>query len=170
MNYTLIDYYNGFVLLKRRYRLSLIVISLFYAILDEFNAARFPEEMELPTRVLQNLANIASVSTTHEAKNVLKNIGAIDFKLKNGRTVYKLKDEHFSSGKKYSTRMNHGRRANAVDKVYPLLSVPVEDTDIKTESETAPAKAKGEDSNEKKNGGGNGRGREFAIDARAKIA
>lgn len=171
MNYTLIDYFNGFALLRNRnHKLTANDISVFYTILNEFNVARFPEEMELSTRILQDLAGIASVATVHRAKNVLKNIGAIDFTTKNGVTVYKLKDEHFANRRLNNRKTKSERRANTAAEVYPLLSVPVEDTDRQTESETAHAKAKGEDLDEKKNGGGNARRREFAIDARAKIA
>ena len=163
-NYTLIDYFNGFALLRNRnHKLTANDISVFYTILNEFNVARFPEELELSTRTLQDLAGIASVATVHRAKNVLKNIGAIDFKLTNGRTVYKLKDEHFLNRHLNIRETKRKRPANTAASSSPLLLVSEDRPDSKTQTETAPAILKGGISNEERKGGGSSR-IDWAVD------
>ena len=163
-NYTLIDYFNGFALLRSRNRkLTTNDMLTYYIILDEFNKARFPEEMELSTRILQDLTGIASVATVHRAKNVLKNIGAIDFKLTNGRTVYKLKDEHLPN-RRTNIRQTKGKRpANTAASSSPLILVSEDRRDCKTQTKTAPANTKGGNNYGEENGGGNRR-IDWAVD------
>ena len=106
MGYTLIDYFNAFQNLKRKKRFTAGVQSAYFSILAEFNLQRFPEELELSTRELQALAGLKSVSTAHEAKNVLKNSKLVDFETKRGTTIYRLLSEHILN----ETRTAHERR------------------------------------------------------------
>lgn len=165
-NYTLIDYFNGFDLLRSRYQLSINVIGVYYTILNEFNKARFPEELELSTRALQTLSGIGCVSTAHDAKHVLKNIGAIDFRTVRGRTVYKLKDEHFLHRHLNIRETKRKRPANTAASSSPLLLVSEDRPDSKTQTETAPANTKGGITHDERNGGGSC---SFAIDPRAEL-
>ena len=164
-NYTLVDYFNGFELLNCKHKLTPNVRSAWLAILTEFNKARFPDELEISIRQLQILSRIGCVSTAHEAKRVLKNIGAIDFKNRNGKTVYKLKDEHFSNSRANKNRTKIERSPNTAAWGSPLLLVPEDRPDSETERETAPAITKG--------GNTHGEGRparcSFAIDARTAL-
>ena len=91
MDFTLIDYFKGFHSLKERTRLSAGAQAVYVSILGEFNRARFPERIVLSDRELKQLAGLKSVSSAHEAKNVLKNNRLIDFVAKRGGfTQYQL--------------------------------------------------------------------------------
>lgn len=162
-NYTLVDYFNGFTVLANRHNLTSNVQATFYAILREFNQARFPEEMEISTRVLQKLAGIGCVSTAHEAKRILKNIGAIDFTTRKGKTVYKLKDEHFLNRRLNIRETKRERPANTAACGSPLLSVSEDRPDSKTQTQTAPANTKGGITYEERKGGGSSR-IDWAVD------
>ncbi len=60
--------------------------SLFFAILGEFNAARYPSELILRNGSLQQLSGIRASSSFDAARNALINAGAIKHK----REVYRL--------------------------------------------------------------------------------
>lgn len=104
-SYTLIDYFNGFQQLKRIKRFSAGVQSTYFAILAEFNLRRFPAELELSTRDLKSLAGLKSVSSAHEARNILKNNKLVDFHTKNGISTYSLGTEHLPNT--YRTPTEH---------------------------------------------------------------
>lgn len=97
MGFTLIDYFNGFQSLKSSRHFSAGVQATYYAILAEFNRQRYPEQLELSTRDLQRLAGLKSVSSTHEARNILKNNKLIDFHTKSYTTLYQLGTEHLQN-------------------------------------------------------------------------
>jgi len=97
MGFTLIDYFNGFQSLKNSRHFSAGVQATYYAILAEFNRQRYPEQLELSTRDLQRLAGLKSVSSTHEARNILKNNKLIDFHTKSYTTLYQLGTEHLQN-------------------------------------------------------------------------
>lgn len=89
MAYTLTDYIRGFHKLNRAKCFSSSVQSTFLAIACEFDAQGFPDEIELSTRELQLRSGLKSVSTVHEAKNVLKMNRLIDFRTrKKQRTTF----------------------------------------------------------------------------------
>ena len=90
------EYFNFFHKLNRQKRLSSESQSTYFAILYEFIDQQFPTEIELSINELQELAGLDDVSVAHEAKRILKNIGAIDFKTRNGRTFYKLSNEQLN--------------------------------------------------------------------------
>lgn len=94
MSYTLIDFFNGFQNLKRIKRFSAGVQSTYFAILAEFYLRHFPDELELSTRDLKSLAGLKSVSSAHEARNILKNNKLVDFHTRNGISVYTLGTDH----------------------------------------------------------------------------
>lgn len=103
MGFTLIDYFNGFQSLKQSRHFSAGVQSAYFAILAEFNRQRYPEQVELSTRDLQRLAGLKSVSSTHEARNILKNNKLIDFHTKSYTTVYQLSTEHLPNNNRTLT-------------------------------------------------------------------
>lgn len=113
MGYTLIDYFNAFNNLKRKKRFTAGVQSAYFSILAEFNLQRFPEELELSTRELQALAGLKSVSTAHEAKNVLKNSKLIDFETKRGTTIYRLLSEHILNETRTAREQRVAKQPNA---------------------------------------------------------
>lgn len=96
MAYTLTDYIRGFQKLNRHKGFSAGVQSTFLAIVCEFDAQGFPDEVELSTRELQLKSGLKSVATVHEAKNVLKLNRLIDFRTKKKRqvTFFTLCTEH----------------------------------------------------------------------------
>lgn len=79
MTYTLIDYTREFHCISKRLNLSASTRSVYTAIVGEMNEAHYPERLSLTDRQLMTLAGLRSVATVHEAKNVLKNYGLIDF-------------------------------------------------------------------------------------------
>lgn len=90
MTYTLIDYFKTFHALRRTLKLSLSAQAVYFTLLGEFNAARFPKLLSISERALQELSGLSSHSTVNDAKRILKNCGLIDFK-KTGRiTQYEL--------------------------------------------------------------------------------
>ena len=98
MSYNLIDFFNAFHSLKGQLKLSASSQAVYFSLLGEFNAARFPERISLSSRELKDLAGLKSVATAHECKNVLKNKNLIDFKTKGSVTWYELLTEHLSNG------------------------------------------------------------------------
>lgn len=90
MSYTLEDYFNAFLEVKRFKQFSTGVQAVYFSILGEFYKQHFPTNIALSTRDLQALAGLKSASSTHEAKNVLKNNGLVDFQNRFGTTVYSL--------------------------------------------------------------------------------
>lgn len=91
---TLIDYFKAFHSLKGTLNLSAGSQAVYFSILGEFNAARFPEQLKISTRELKALAGLKSTNAVIENRNVLKNKKLIDFQTKNGVTTYSLSTEH----------------------------------------------------------------------------
>lgn len=166
MGYTLIDYFNAFQNLKRKKRFSSGVQSAYFSILAEFNLRRFPEELELSTRDLQALAGLKSVSTAHEAKNVLKNNKLVDFETKRGTTIYRLLSEYVpneiwtTKERTVANQPNAGRTPHALvyDTLKPVRGETAErERDFSaTETATPRARIPLEGGGFKERGGGTG--------------
>ena len=92
--YTLIDYFRAFHSLKEQLKLSAGSQAMYFSILGEFNAARFPSSLSISIRELKALAGLKSVSAAHECLNVLKNKKLIDLHNQNGIHSYSLLTEH----------------------------------------------------------------------------
>ena len=90
MNYTFEDYLDDFLTLKRRKHFSASVQSTYFTILAEFHLRQFPKQISMTGRELAAQAGLRSVSSIHEAKNVLKNNRLIDFYNKDGLTIIEL--------------------------------------------------------------------------------
>lgn len=90
MDYTFEDYLDDFLTLKRRKHFSASVQSTYFAILAEFHLRQFPKQISMTGRELAAQAGLRSVSSIHEAKNVLKNNRLIDFYNKDGLTIIEL--------------------------------------------------------------------------------
>lgn len=118
MSFTLIDYFNGFQSLKANRHFSAGVQSTYFAILAEFNRQHYPEQVELSTRDLQKLAGLKSVSSTHEARNILKNNKLVDFHTRNNTTVYQLCTEHLPNT--YRTAAEHLPNTSSIS--FPISS------------------------------------------------
>ena len=103
MSYTLIDYFKAFHTMKQTLNLSAGTQSTYFALLGEFNAARFPEHLSISDRELKALAGLKSVSSAHEAKRSLKNAKLIDFSKDGGVTVYMLCTEHLPNSNRTLT-------------------------------------------------------------------
>lgn len=133
-SYTLIDYFNGFQQLKRMKRFSAGVQSTYFAILGEFNLRRFPDELELSTRDLKSLAGLKSVSSTHEARNVLKNNKLVDFHTRNGISVYTLGTEHLPNTNRTPNEPPPGNQPNDNRTPRALSSNAFLSTQVETET------------------------------------
>ena len=83
---TLIDYFNAFQVLNQGRQFSANARSLYYAVLGEFNSARYPLELKLQNGYLQHLSGIPAASSFDVARNTLINAGVISHK----RGVYRL--------------------------------------------------------------------------------
>ena len=92
--FTLIDYFKAFHSLKETLRLSAGAQAVYFSILGELNAARFPEQLKISTRELKALAGLKSTNAVIENRNVLKNKKLIDFHTESGVTIYSLSTEH----------------------------------------------------------------------------
>lgn len=90
MDYTFEDYLDDFLTLKRRKHFSASVQSTYFTILTEFYLRQFPKQISMTGRELAAQAGLRSVSSIHEAKNVLKNNRLIDFYNKDGLTIIEL--------------------------------------------------------------------------------
>ena len=98
MDYSLIDYFRAFHTYSKKYELPANTRSAYCALLGEFNAGFWPDELCLSDRALQALAGVKSLSTIHDAKNTLKQIGLISYRpWKNRKTIYKLCTEHLAN-------------------------------------------------------------------------
>lgn len=127
MGFTLIDYFNGFQALNGSRHFSAGVQATYYAILAEFNRQRYPEQVTLSTRDLQSRAGLKSVSTTHEARNVLKNNRLVDFHTIHGTTVYRLGSEHLQNSDR--TTAEHAPNDFAGSYIRPRVEAKKEDLD-----------------------------------------
>ena len=90
MSYVLEDYARAFEQLKRTRNILASTQSVYYTLLGEADLRQFPTEFEMSIRDLGALAGLKSTETVHTAKNVLKNIGLIDFKTLKRTTVFTL--------------------------------------------------------------------------------
>ena len=90
MNYVLEDYVRAFEQLKRTCNILWSTQSVYYTLLGEADLRHFPTEFEMSIRDLGALAGLKSTETVHTAKNVLKNLGLIDFKPFKRTTVFTL--------------------------------------------------------------------------------
>ena len=86
-----IDYVREFHIYSKRYKLSATVRSLMNGIYGEFNLHMWPEELALSDGEMAELAGVKKRDTVHDAKNLLKELGWIDFKRgKNRVSVVRL--------------------------------------------------------------------------------
>lgn len=92
--FTLIDYFKAFHSMKETLKLPAGSQAMYFSILGEFNAARFPEQLSISTREIKALAGLKSTNAVFENRNVLKNKKLIDFQTQNGTTTYSLVTEH----------------------------------------------------------------------------
>ena len=92
---TLIDYFRSFHVCSKEYELSATARSVYFALLGEFNAAYWKDELIISDRQMLELSGVKSVATIHDARNLLKSLGFIDFrKGKNRKSVYRLLQKH----------------------------------------------------------------------------
>ncbi len=87
---TLIDHFNAFQGLSKRFELSANARSLYFAVLGEFNATQYPMTLKLSNQLLQHLSGITSTHSFDTARTALINAGAIKHK----KLVYSL-PEHY---------------------------------------------------------------------------
>lgn len=156
-SYTLIDYFNGFQQLKRMKRFSAGVQSTYFALLGEFNLRRFPDELELSTRDLKSLAGLKSVSSTHEARNILKNNKLVDFHTRNGISVYTLGIEHLPNTNRTPSEQPSGNQPNDNRTPHALssnASLSTQETKTETRKDTPPTPPRGESERETLKGTG----------------
>ena len=86
-----IDYVRAFHIYSKRYKLSATVRSLMNGIYGEFNLQMWPEELSLSDGEMAELAGVKKRDTIHDAKNLLKELGWIDFRRgKNRVSVIRL--------------------------------------------------------------------------------
>ena len=98
MGWSLIDHFRTFHCLSKEYELSAGARSVYFALLGEFNAAYWPEELRISDRQMQELSGVKSVATIHDARNLLKSLKVIDFrKGKNRKTIYRLLTDRITS-------------------------------------------------------------------------
>lgn len=83
---TLIDCFNTFQSVSKSLKLSANARSLYYAILGEFNSARYPDTLSITNRVLQDMSGIKAESSFFSARNALANAQLIRHK----KQVYQL--------------------------------------------------------------------------------
>ena len=140
---TLIDHYNWFQGLSRRENLSANARSLYFAILGEFNEARYPAELKLSNEYLQHLSGIKSSASFDSARNALLNAGAI----KSKKRVYKLTGNNLGNGtnrfflnpfeeKSFERKTEIGRKS--VENSLGLLNIKKNKDGEREEKETAP--------------------------------
>lgn len=91
MDFPLIDHFRMFHELSKEYELSASARSVYFALLGEFNAAFWPDELKISDRSMLELSGVKSTATVHDARNLLKLMNLIDFrKGKNRKTIYKI--------------------------------------------------------------------------------
>ena len=140
---TLIDHYNWFQGLSRRENLSANARSLYFAILGEFNEARYPAELKLSNEYLQHLSGINSSASFNSARNALLNAGAIQSQ----KRVYKLTGSNLGNGsnrfflnpfeqKSFESKTEIGRKS--FENSLGLLNIKKNKDVEKEEKETAP--------------------------------
>ena len=78
MGWSLIDHFRTFHNLSKEYDLSAGARSVYFALLGEFNAAYWPEELRISDRQMQELSGVKSVATIHDARNLLKSLNAFE--------------------------------------------------------------------------------------------
>ena len=137
MGYTLIDYFRAFHSLKQELNLSMSAQAVYFSILGEFNAARFPKQLSLSDRELQALAGLKSVATAHDAKRILKNHKLIDFTSKRGSkgyTEYQLSTEHLPNNSRTITEQEPNNETNSYIRAREdLKTLDIKTKDIKEE-------------------------------------
>lgn len=87
---SLIDFFLFFSRTLSKHKLSAGTIATYIGILNAFNERRYPDEIELSMRELKERAGLKSVASAYESRNVLKNVGLIEFRTKSTTTVYRL--------------------------------------------------------------------------------
>ena len=98
MDYSLIDFVRAFHAYSKKHELTANTRSLYYALLGEFNAGFWSQELCFSDRTMQTLAGVKSLHGIHDAKSALKMMGLIDFRPgKNRKTIYKLCTEHLAN-------------------------------------------------------------------------
>lgn len=114
-----------------------------YKILAVFNEARFPAEMTLADRQLQNLCQIKSLKSIHDAKALLKQAGFIDFEnRKNKPTVYRLHQVNAQVNTKETPSKREVNAESApINRAYVDI-LDVTDIEDKTTTTTATARAR----------------------------
>ena len=111
--FTLIDYFKAFHSLKETLRLSAGAQAVYFSILGELNAARFPEQLKISTRELKALAGLKSTNAVIENRNVLKNKKLIDFHTESGVTIYSLSAEHLLNTNRTPAERGEEKTVNA---------------------------------------------------------
>ena len=111
--FTLIDYFKAFHSLKETLRLSAGAQAVYFSILGELNAARFPEQLKISTRELKALAGLKSTNAVIENRNVLKNKKLIDFHTESGVTIYSLSTEHLLNTNRTPAERGEEKTVNA---------------------------------------------------------
>lgn len=124
---TLIDHFNAFQQVSKLRGFSANVRSLYFAILDEFNALRYPSEIVLENTYLQHLSGIRSTSSFSEARNILINAGLIKFKKINSqRQKYALAEPYAKTevkGWRHSTEIEQKLNRKPSESRLGLLTV-----------------------------------------------
>ena len=92
----LIEQFKSFQVRSRQKHLSANSRSLYIALLEEFNAAYFPDEMYFENPYLQQLSGINAASSFDAARTKLINVGLIAHK----NRVYRLLDTGVSAAEK----------------------------------------------------------------------
>lgn len=89
--YSLIDYFRAFHSYSKKHELRAGARSLYFGLLGEFNAGRWPGELCFSDSEMAALSGVQKRETIRDAKNLLKTTSWIDFHIgKNRKSVYKL--------------------------------------------------------------------------------
>ena len=129
---TWMDYANHFQVLSRKKHFSANARSLYYAILEEFNGAFYPEEMYLMNTHLQQMSGINSTHSFDSARTALINAELITHKAQHYRLLT-VKTE----GKPTETEgKTDGKQAEMSIVPNSNLKIENEDKDKKEEKET----------------------------------
>lgn len=95
---TLIDHFRAFHAFSKANDFSMAARSVYFALLGEFNANFWIEELSISDRAMMELSGAKSTATVHDARNILKSAGFIDFrKGKNRKAIYRLLPNHLTS-------------------------------------------------------------------------
>lgn len=152
MGWSLIDHFRTFHSLSKEYDLSAGARSVYFALLGEFNAAYWPDELRISDRQMQELSGVKSVATVHDARNLLKSLKLIDFrKGKNRKTIYRLLTDRIANTAQTPIAELSEHRPNTcqtLDERTGLFPIPacaredVKTLDLKTSSSVSATRAR----------------------------